>query len=204
MYTSVQLRDGSLAILWLVADDPEGPKRHVERSMALWPSNQYLLQHWHRLYGEGEIELYVGDGARAYARVDRDTRAFRAGGGYGGLCRGRTLPAWFVARGAGRRRSGGGRRGVHEGARRSCLAASSRRWCRDAGTRCSGSHCRSRWTRESKAGSSGPPRSSVTDSEFLRGTAPSRARPTGPLARVGSVCTGTVPPAQTGPNLPNK
>ena len=43
--------------------------------MALWPTDRYLLQHWHRLYGEGEIELYVGDGAKAYARVERDARA---------------------------------------------------------------------------------------------------------------------------------
>jgi eukaryotic-like serine/threonine-protein kinase len=74
-HTSVQLRDGSLAIMWLAADDPDGARRNVEESMASWPSDRYLLQHWHRLYGEGEIELYVGDGARAYARVDRDTNA---------------------------------------------------------------------------------------------------------------------------------
>jgi serine/threonine protein kinase len=73
LYTSVQLRDGSLAILWLVADDPDGARRHVAQAMAIWPDDRYLLQHWHRLYGEGEIELYAGDGAKAYARVDRDT-----------------------------------------------------------------------------------------------------------------------------------
>ena len=77
LYTSVQLRDGSLAILWLVADDPEGARRHVSEAMALWPDDRYLLQHWHRLYGEGEIELYAGDGAKAYARVDRDTAALK-------------------------------------------------------------------------------------------------------------------------------
>jgi serine/threonine protein kinase len=76
-HMSVQLRDGSLAIMWLAADDPEGARRNAEESMALWPSDRYLLQHWHRLYGEGEIELYVGDGAKAYARVDRDTKALK-------------------------------------------------------------------------------------------------------------------------------
>jgi serine/threonine protein kinase len=76
-HMSVQLRDGSLAIMWLAADDPEGARRNIEESMALWPSDRYLLQHWHRLYGEGEIELYVGDGAKAYARVDRDTKALK-------------------------------------------------------------------------------------------------------------------------------
>jgi serine/threonine protein kinase len=74
-HTSVQLRDGSLAIMWLAADDPDGARRNIEESMARWPSDRYLLQHWHRLYGEGEIELYLGDGAKAYARVDRDTKA---------------------------------------------------------------------------------------------------------------------------------
>jgi serine/threonine protein kinase len=76
-HMSVQLRDGSLAIMWLAADDPEGARRNIEESMALWPSDRYLLQHWHRLYGEGEIELYVGDGAKAYARVDRDTKPLK-------------------------------------------------------------------------------------------------------------------------------
>jgi serine/threonine protein kinase len=76
-HTSVQLRDGSLAIMWLAADDPDGARRNVDESMASWPSDRYLLQHWHRLYGEGEIELYVGDGAKAYARVDRDTNALK-------------------------------------------------------------------------------------------------------------------------------
>jgi hypothetical protein len=63
--------------MWLAADDPEGARRNIEESMALWPSDRYYLQHWHRLYGEGEIELYAGDGAKAYARVDRDTKALK-------------------------------------------------------------------------------------------------------------------------------
>jgi eukaryotic-like serine/threonine-protein kinase len=77
LFTSVQLRAGSLAILWLVADDPEGARRNVAEAMALWPDDRYLLQHWHRLYGESEIELYAGDAAKAYARVERDTVALK-------------------------------------------------------------------------------------------------------------------------------
>jgi serine/threonine protein kinase len=76
-HMSVQLRDGSLAIMWLAADDPEGARRNVEESMALWPSDRYLLQHWHRLYGECEIELYTGNGAAAYERVHRDAKALK-------------------------------------------------------------------------------------------------------------------------------
>jgi eukaryotic-like serine/threonine-protein kinase len=76
-YLSVQLRDGSLAILWLAADDPEGARRNAQEAIGQWPRDRYLLQHWHLLYGEGEIELYVGDGAKAYARVARDTPALK-------------------------------------------------------------------------------------------------------------------------------
>ena len=77
MYTSVQLRDGSLAVVWLAADNPEAARRHAKESMAVWPHDRYLLQHWHRMFGEAEIELYVGNGAQAYARIDRDTVAVK-------------------------------------------------------------------------------------------------------------------------------
>jgi eukaryotic-like serine/threonine-protein kinase len=45
--------------------------------MAVWPHDRYLLQHWHRMFGEAEIELYVGEGAQAYARVERDAEAVK-------------------------------------------------------------------------------------------------------------------------------
>jgi hypothetical protein len=77
MYTSVQLRDGSLAIIWLAGDNPAAARRHARESMELWPRSRYLLQHWHRMFGEAEIELYVGDGAQAYARVEKDAPALK-------------------------------------------------------------------------------------------------------------------------------
>jgi hypothetical protein len=76
-FTSVQLRDGSLAILWLVGDDPQAARLSAEEAIALWPRDRYLLQHWHMLYGEGEIELYLGDGPKGYARIQRDERALK-------------------------------------------------------------------------------------------------------------------------------
>ena len=77
MYTSVQLRDGSLAIVWLAADNPDAARRHARESMAMWSHTRYLLQHWHQMFGEAEIELYVGDGAKAYARIDKDAAALK-------------------------------------------------------------------------------------------------------------------------------
>jgi hypothetical protein len=76
-YTSVQLRDGSLAQVWLAADRPEEARRQAREAIALWPHARYLLQHWQLMIGETEVELYLGDGASAYARFERDAVALR-------------------------------------------------------------------------------------------------------------------------------
>jgi hypothetical protein len=76
-YTSVQLRAGSLSILWLAADRPEDARRHAREAIALWPRDRYLLQHWHLMIGDAEVALYLGDGASAYARFERDAVALR-------------------------------------------------------------------------------------------------------------------------------
>ncbi len=77
MYTSVQLRDGSVTSVWLAADRPDVARRHVAEALATWPNTRYLLQHWHRMFGEAEIELYVGAGERAYERIERDEAALK-------------------------------------------------------------------------------------------------------------------------------
>ncbi|MGH7272305.1 MAG: hypothetical protein ACREJ3_17895, partial [Polyangiaceae bacterium] len=64
-------------VLSLAADDPEGARRHLHEAMAEWSQNRYLVQHWQAMHYEAEIELYVGDGARAYERVVRDERALK-------------------------------------------------------------------------------------------------------------------------------
>jgi hypothetical protein len=77
MYTSVQLRDGSLATVWLAADQPDDARRHAREAIAQWSQTRYFLQHWHFMLGEAEVDLYLGDGASAYARVERDTTRLR-------------------------------------------------------------------------------------------------------------------------------
>jgi serine/threonine protein kinase len=75
LYTSVQLRSGYLAVLWLAADDPETARRHIQESLAQWSRKGFLLQHWHATSGETDIELYLGNGAGAYERYARDLPA---------------------------------------------------------------------------------------------------------------------------------
>jgi hypothetical protein len=75
LYTSVQLRSGYLAVLWLAADDPQTARHHIQESLAQWSRKGFLLQHWHATCGETNIELYLGNGAAAYERCARDLPA---------------------------------------------------------------------------------------------------------------------------------
>jgi hypothetical protein len=75
LYLSVQLRVGSPAYLWLAEDDPDAARRHTREGMARWSNSRYLSQHWQAMYGEASIELYVGNAALAYERIERDARA---------------------------------------------------------------------------------------------------------------------------------
>jgi hypothetical protein len=72
LYASVQLRVGSTAGVWLAADRPEDARQNAQQAIAQWPSTRYVLQHWQLMVGEAETELYMGNGAAAYARVERD------------------------------------------------------------------------------------------------------------------------------------
>jgi hypothetical protein len=59
----------------LAADDPDGARRHLREAMARWTQSGFNVQHWYAMFSETNIELYVGDGARARARLERDARA---------------------------------------------------------------------------------------------------------------------------------
>jgi hypothetical protein len=75
LYTSVQLRAGYLAVLWLAADDSETARRHIRESLAQWSRKGFLVQHWEAMGGEIDIELYLGNDAGAYDRCARDLPA---------------------------------------------------------------------------------------------------------------------------------
>jgi serine/threonine protein kinase len=77
LYTIVNLHTRATVFLSLAADDPELARRHLREAMAQWSQTGFLLQHWQAMHYEAEIELYVGDAARAYDRIVRDEVAFR-------------------------------------------------------------------------------------------------------------------------------
>jgi hypothetical protein len=74
IYTAVNLRVGYPNLAWLVADDVDAARRHADLArdaMRAWGGSSagFLVQHWEVMVAEAHIELYVGDGARAYERV---------------------------------------------------------------------------------------------------------------------------------------
>jgi hypothetical protein len=76
-YTSVCLRSTVMVDIRLAADDPDGARRHLSEAMAQWTRTGFSIQHWYAMLSGAHIELYVGDGAQARARIERDTRALK-------------------------------------------------------------------------------------------------------------------------------
>ena len=76
-YTAVCLRSTVMVDICLAADDPDGARRHLREAMARWTKSGFNVQHWYAMLSETNIELYVGDGARALARLERDAPALK-------------------------------------------------------------------------------------------------------------------------------
>jgi hypothetical protein len=77
LYTAVNLRAAPLVDICLVADDPDAAREHIRVALATWTQRGFHVQHWKAMVWSAQIELYVGDGARAYARLEQDRRAYR-------------------------------------------------------------------------------------------------------------------------------
>jgi hypothetical protein len=74
LLVTVQLRIGHLNIVWLATDDVESARRHHVEAMSQWVMSGYFVQHWLAMISDAHIDLYVGDGERAYQRVLWDER----------------------------------------------------------------------------------------------------------------------------------
>ncbi len=75
-YTVVNLRAAPMVDVCLAADDPEAAREHLRAALATWTQNGFHIQHWKGMVWGALIELYVGRGAEAYARLERQRRAF--------------------------------------------------------------------------------------------------------------------------------
>ncbi len=77
MYTAVNLHAAPIIDCCLAADDPKAAREHIRKALATWTQNGFHIQHWKAMVWGAMIELYVGDGTAAYARFERDRRAYR-------------------------------------------------------------------------------------------------------------------------------
>jgi hypothetical protein len=69
LYALTHLRAGYLNCVWLARDDVEGARREAAAAMAGWSQTAFHTQHLYVLFAQTQIDLYCGDGAAAYRRV---------------------------------------------------------------------------------------------------------------------------------------
>ena len=62
-------------LYWLLSDDVEGARREADDAVARWSSDGFHVQHFAALTAQVNIELYCGDGAAAWRRVEAQWRA---------------------------------------------------------------------------------------------------------------------------------
>jgi hypothetical protein len=65
-------------IVWLAADDPEGGRRALRQVMDRWSLEGFHYQHYLEMFAENQIDLYQGNWARAWRRVDERWPALKA------------------------------------------------------------------------------------------------------------------------------
>ena len=63
---------------FLAADQPERAMRELQRAREQWPGEGFHIQHYWLLLGEGFVDLYMGNAARAWERVVASWPAFLA------------------------------------------------------------------------------------------------------------------------------
>ena len=68
---------GHPAMVHLAADRPDAGRAVVDAIMTRWTRDAFLYQHYHAFLFEVSADLYVGDGAAAWARIETTWRAMR-------------------------------------------------------------------------------------------------------------------------------
>ena len=77
LYTVVNLRASHPIAAWLASEDVEDARRQIRESVGQWSKTRFLVQHWQAMLWEAEIDLYTGDGARAWERLGRDAGSLK-------------------------------------------------------------------------------------------------------------------------------
>ena len=70
LYASTNLRTGAPIVRWLADDEVERAREELALAMKHWSQQGYHLQHYYDLFGQVQVDLYAGEGARACARFE--------------------------------------------------------------------------------------------------------------------------------------
>ena len=76
LYAATILRTGMRNIAWLALGDAEEARRQVEEAKRRWSKQGFLVAHYFMLLAETNIDLYLGESAAAYERIDERWPAF--------------------------------------------------------------------------------------------------------------------------------
>ena len=63
LFGATNLRAGLCNAAWLVGDDPDQARAHLEEAARQWTPHGFHVQHYHHLLGRSNLALYVGDAA---------------------------------------------------------------------------------------------------------------------------------------------
>jgi len=74
-YLATNLCSGYVNAAWLVADDPQTAEARAASAIGPWGRGGSHLQHFHDMVARVHIDLYRGDGAAAYRRIDAAWKA---------------------------------------------------------------------------------------------------------------------------------
>lgn len=74
LFALTSFQSGFTNSRWLAADDPERARDEATEAFRGWEPNEYLIQHFFDLWAQTQIDLYLGDGVMAAARVDTGWR----------------------------------------------------------------------------------------------------------------------------------
>jgi len=77
LYAATNLRVGIPNLVWLVLDDVEAARAHVDEAMARWTVRGFHIQHEGELLARVQTSLYVGDGEAAHQRLSSTWKALR-------------------------------------------------------------------------------------------------------------------------------
>jgi hypothetical protein len=69
LYAATNLHTGVPNVVDLVADDPYAARHHAVEAIRQWSQQGFHVQHFYDLLAQGQIDLYLGDGAASCKRL---------------------------------------------------------------------------------------------------------------------------------------